>query len=55
MWDSLGLDRATMEAIGRPLGLPVRICKLPADLENLGGSAAAVDNKFAQAAALAAC
>ena len=55
VWDSLGLQRETMESIGRQLGLPVRICKLPADLENLGGSAAGqVDNKFAQAAALAA-
>ena len=55
VWDSLGLERATMESIGRQLGLPVRICKLPADLENLGGSSEPVDNKFAQAAALAAC
>jgi hypothetical protein len=55
VWDSLGLERETMESIGRQLGLPVRICKLPADLESLGGSSAPVDNKFAQAAAVAAC
>lgn len=55
VWDSLGLDSATMESIGRQLGLPVRICKLPADLADLSGSSAPVDNKFAHAAALAAC
>ena len=55
VWDSLGLEPAAMESIGRHLGLPVRICKLPADLTDLGGSSAPVDNKFAQAAALAAC
>jgi len=55
VWDSLGLEPAAVESIGRQLGLPVRICKLPADLADLGGSSALVDNKFAQAAALAAC
>jgi hypothetical protein len=55
MWDSLGLEPATMESIGRQLGLPVRICKVPADLADLGGSSAPVESKFAQAAALASC
>lgn len=54
LWDSLGLDRSTLESIGRTLGVPARICTLPADVENLTGSAASTDNQYAQAAALVA-
>jgi hypothetical protein len=54
VWDSVGLDRPSLESIGRALDLPVRICKLPDDVEGLVGSPAQLDNRFAQAAALAA-
>jgi hypothetical protein len=55
IWNSGGADRSTFEAVAQRLDLPLRLCQLGTDLVAVGPSSAPVDEKFAQAAALASC
>ena len=55
IWDSLGLDRASLESVGDDLGLPLRLCELASDLDVADSSSGPMSGRFAQAAALACC
>jgi hypothetical protein len=55
IWDSVGIDRSTLDSLGEVFGLRGRVCSLAADAGLEDVPAMPASDQFAQAAALACC
>lgn len=53
VWDSIGLEHYALEGIGKRLGASVRCCSLHKDVSGTDCGPRPIENRFAQAAALA--